>query len=1732
MFLGPDNYKHEDNAIIKKCSACGDKNLRFLGLIGNIGGLPVWICGNGHTVYPFYSELDEWLVYVIYEGGLPSFVNGEQEIGVNVSDYGCCDLPKSGLSKNVYYPMPGENSLTNSEYPCKIPQQIKINIAGLKGVYGGRQAYKHYQKTCAEKLINDGTPPYGQCDLYYTGGGTASNNNTLPWSFTCCGADISDSCWCSQQIFNWNADIQQYEGCACTPEESAAFDANWADCEYAENGMYITNWDACKHKGDCYYFKCIQRCTSTPTANFVNRDYYGATNRYWRPLSYGGNCTIPPNDIRNCASWSTCDISDPQISQTGTPCNVCNEPIPLVSCHECGTLRCSDQNSKYRVDCSMPNKNFYYDLPGLEVLQDKSALLGLFSLPHEYWSVGCDYLNVNIPSWATKDLNDLFPGGCAELKAQAAMYMNNAIQFNAAALFTAANTSIEQPHCLRRSNRNSGAALNTDDISNQTIILDRMYPIRQDIMWDQSEEKGRDNEPSQPFITQDTYGKGSDIEPELVAIIHSESGVGGQIAFQTWPVSYDTDEFIDIEYPNPDSINSCRRKRRLKAHGYGVMYPFIDDPIWITEDAVTSASNLSGGNAYNFPVYLPGKNYKVGDTIEFKFWQALDDPTNNSWFREVVIASGVITEVNSDGGIVWYEFTGDPITGDCPCTKDKYCGGLSNYCYPESHPFTEDYLEGWCYKGGEACETMEDPLECTFGGESIYVGSNCYPLSHPWELDPPGYAGRSSCSGLAEDGIPAQWQDDTIIPSKAPKYYYSWLPEPGCFSNADPLFLEYFTLENTQEYNFNGEQWPACSPLIKVYEKDDGSLNVKTRYKDYYFNGLAPCRKSNDVISANTLFVAYSGGSGVVDNVINASTTRTIDNYCRVYGFYQQKQYDCGLNYRGQFIMRAQGSSCEPAIGTVDVSFTRREAKTDITISAPINQDYLLPEYLPEPVNGLVEAGFPFLNGSVDKWQGNTPIGHNPDPRNNCLINLRKYYDLDLVEYDCDEYCTPQFDMDGLFTGWNCEYESYQDYDYTNVFGDLVTAKRTNFRGICGYPWEKDCKANSNEDFKDPTPECFVDSSGNLECNFLDDNGNLSNITKDNCNPFCMLTNTSAIINIAEIERNDACPNSSYLITNGESIGTNYLGSVEYTYKIPLTGTTIPCSTPSLDNNGPNYFVVWAYGKYGTDPSAIADKIEEYLTYWADRYSSLGLDVQGWRALYPPEPFDYPTDYNLKMFFGKIFEVEGVGRVKILWDVCRLINWGGGPEDTARVFIDRLAGQQILSHGLGGGIKSLSILNPGNGYAFEVEERSKPTGVSPIVDINLSIVSKPLDRKRKSETWTIESYNLSHSGTGYNIGDTIPIYFNDNDAIRDGIQYKSVPTLEVTDVDISGQIISTSIISSGSYYKWIKTGHHRAYPITVSVNNYWEGPDGVTGLGRNAELHPVVDVRPEILVSGIMVKNDNYGRIVDIRIAASGLDYIPNGKYWLTQTSFNGINLEHLVDPCKYDMDALDPIPVFSGYDGGYEDGTRAGWRYVAPPLNMNGGNVLKWSDRVESWNNVIHSGLCPIPLMNRTYSMALTETVDLIQAQCSGPECEAISASFYSYYNNNDIGHLICNRHTGFYGDAFNIVNLEGGSDTDFPSIDDNLTPIIMLARSVGADPKSGLRNGVEGCYVPIGSGTCSGEDTGIDGGRNNPSDECSGGNEYTIVGTFGGANGGNYHLHRVYKMGGENITMTISTS
>jgi|688.fasta_scaffold06232_2 hypothetical protein len=1771
MFLGADKYKHEDYRHIKKCSQCGDKKLRYLGLWGNTPGLPLWLCGNGHLVYPFYDELNEWFTYVIYEGNIPSFLIDANVTTIpgGVSDYNCCEIPKSGVSKNVLYPLPDEQQSQGDEYPCKIPRQLSIGINGILGVLGSRSAIKHVKKACCQQQLSSFSPTdcisYGDEDLGQVG-------------VTCCNnRNIGYSCACNEWIYNWVDGA--WKACECSEEEYLAWDEQYPGCESDPITGEILNWEICKYAGLCNWFKCVKKCTETPEFNSPNIDFYNAPAEFWAPLNYGidnlgPRCDLPPKDKRECQTWPICYSND-YINCTGSEnaeiggasgCTKCNEAIPLVACHECGTLRCSNQDLKYRVECDMPNEYFTYPMPGMEGLSNANQLMALFGLPHNITAISCSDIEITIPYEAARDLDTIFPTDCAKREAQS----NIPFIFNAKGLYTGFNTEVRQPTCLRRQSRNPGGAVNTGDISNQTIILDRVKPFTNasDAIWEEEDKKGRPGVTVQPFINQTFQDLGSDIEPEIIAIIHSESGVGGQVAFQTWPVAYDVDDdqLISLEHPNPDNPDQCRKYYRPKARGYGIMYPFIDDPIWKTD--------------YNFPIFLAGKNYKVGDKIEFRFWQTLDgdfDPANDEIFREVVIASGVVTEVNSEGGILWYEFSGTPIAGDCPCARDEYCGYLSSACYPEDHPNTEDGLNssefidgGFCYQGEPVCEQLTEGSECDLG-DIIYVPGNCWPHQRSWELSSPGYYGKSSCSGLAVAGQQARLENNATIPAKAAKYYYSWLPEPECFLGIEPNFLEYLAYDNTYfsyGYNFNGELFSACSPLVKIYRNEiTQGYEIKTRFNDYNFVPN-PCRKSDNFGDANTLFVSYADGDGNIEPENSGQNTRTLDNYCRVYGFYQQKQYDCSLRYQGEYIMRSHdglgySAGCEPKIGLIDISFERKEAKTDITIAAPVNQDYIMPEYLPEPdSDGLVESYFPYYHGSVEKWQLKNPNINFPDPRNNCEINLRKYYEANVLEYDCDEFCNPAFDEFGFFTGWDCYYNEYKEYNYIDVLGNNRQGWRTNFRDSCGYPWEMDCKKVMNEDFKEVPPECYVDENGELICNDVNISQNETE-TVDKCDPFCMFQNTSAIIAIKEIEQDTGCPNSNNLITDGNSsFDTKCYGSVAYSHRIVLTGTNIgldiygnadpyglECATyGNLNENKENVFTIFAYGSQDADINQLKAKADEYLSIWEARYASIGRPgLPGWRALYDAEPDNYPVDNNLSMFFSKMFEVEGVAKIRVLFNICDMAMYTDcdaiGGIANEQDFINYQFGEGLTSNGLGGSVKSVSILNPGNGYAFEVEERYAPTGIINPQDMMITIESSRKNKKRKSETWSLSDYTLTHSGIGYEIGQTIPLLFNDTDAIRDGVGYLSYPTLEVTNVNISGQITETQIINSGEYYKWIKTGEHRAYPISININNYWEGPDGAVGLGKHLELKPIVDVKPSSYITKeidgiptqVLIPNPAYGSIVDVKITNSGMDYFLNGKYWVINSNFQHMQLDHLVDPCKYDVNVADPNdPVISGI--GFID--LIGNRYVNPPMTMNGGNVIKWSDKVKSWNTVIYSGNCPVDLMKRTYYMALTEGVDLMPAYCNGSECQAIKQSWDQYLECLSApgtpeceefvaDHLLCNRFTGFYGDAFNIVNIEGGNgDTDAPfgTTGDDWAETMRLLNRLGLGGKAGRFNAIDGCDIRTEGGQngipCGGSDSVIDGGRGNAADSCNGNNEYTLL----------KGLHRIYRMGGQDITMTIS--
>jgi len=1653
MFLGADKFRHQEYGAIKKCSKCHDKNLRYLTQLSAGGKQPVFLCGNGHIVFPEYDDQSPGTPYVLLEGNPLYDLPFEIEQGSHgTKNCGCCD--------------------GGAAYGCNLPNQIEVKFNNFLGVAAGatpiQAGINIYEYPNWGRFKNR----YNVCDHNnITGGETPASS----WSAQCDCISMAGPCV-----------ICPYEG---QPNMPSAGDFSWSDnCNVSNNVVF---W--------------------VPTDN--NNPYDRCGNTY-PDLSLCNNCD--PNNM-------------------GGP--ECFEGVVRPYCHDCGTHKCSDFDAKYRFPCSPPDNNFSYSLSDTSTKVDPQTVLSAFisaglALVDNVSTVGYGVggaclgggnnpTNAGIAAYAAGPyLVGLLPG--IDSPDIGNSYGN--IEAYYEELFDSFwSRSFLQPHCARKVTGSED--INVEDINNQRIILDRV-DYNSSIFWDDSDRRSKEGVEYQAYIETPIIGQsGSDVEPELIALIISESGTGGQIAFQTYPVTFDTDNFIEDDTPPETKGNACKTKTRIKAFGYGVMYPFIDDPIWRTENSNLEGEDIGGGPAYNFPVFLPGKNYKVGDKIEFRFWQTLDnppqpDPSAGEVYRTVVLATATITEVDGTGGILWYEFDGEPISGDCPCTKDKYCGWLSRACYPEEHPNTEDGIEGYCPRG-EMCEglVVEDCLLSL----PVYTGSNCFPLSPSWDIG--GYHGRSSCSGLAEDGIPATWDGQYIIPSKAPRYYYAWLPDPDCFFAYDNDFLEYMAFD--EYFSFNGpffnqdrDDFPGCSPLYKIYRNaTTDNLDIKTRFKDYYVVG-PPCRKTYIASDANTLFVKYDGGDGSIVNP--PSTARTDDNYCRVYGFYQQKQYNCGVTYEGQYILRAQTTigSCQPIIETIRIEFNRAEVKNDITISAPVHQDYLLPEFLPTPENGVVSAAWPYQQGKLNNWILYDPFSHIPDPRGNCAISAKVYYEQNgKIEYDCDNFWTTE---DNGATWDANDYKEY--YDGFNK----RTAWRNTFEPICGYPWEYNCKkGGTNSDFVDPTPSCFIDENGEVVCEGIDETGNFTDPEQDPCNPYCMLSNSSANIVIKDIETDPGClngdlitANNRYFIMRCSPFQANYTSIIE----IPGLERTDGCNERTSHIPGNNDFVViFAFGdKSIVTPQIVDAKIQEYLLFWEQRYADLGLGWPGVAAILGNNE-GQPFDRGLTNFYNTIFEIEGLGRVHVLPRLCEMADYFPPSNDIndcpfLSEWLDRMYNEgRNAVHEFGGKIKEIGIINPGDGYAFEVEERYPPSGVVQPKDIVLEINSISSSKRRKLETWSLDNYTLTHNGNGYSVGDTIPISFNDQDAIRGGVQYKSIPTIEVTEVDESGIITNSSILNSGEYYKWIKTGQHRAYPVSIIVNNYWESPkEGIIGIGRHAELRPVVGVDPT---------QDTYGKIIDIIIDESGIEYLPTGKYWFIDTYVGKLNIQHLVDPCRHEIGVGNPLSIQELLTVGNVSNTV----YINSPSDNNG-VPIKWKDKVKPWSTIITSGECPLELMNKTYEMCLLENVQLMPADCSSSDCSEIlnvptpfvegfceegTVDWNSRQSVFCAGSFsaLCNKATAFYGDRY--------KKTSFLSITSDY-PLVA-----------------EGCNQLYGFPNIDFYNNGSTEwpGYSNSADQCYRSAEYSIVGNWYGGGDGAFGSqlpaagqHKIYGFNGSPLTMSIS--
>ena len=1791
--LGADKFKKSYLGVIRECSKCGDKNIRYL-------GVGAWLCGNGHQLdaVPVKENgliINNYLITTTY-----GIERADETYGITAPSY----YPSVwGQSNTVINPPAWDKDgcLCDGQ-TCDLPSQLQITFNNFLGVAGGALGSANYSIAIKYGVGVDATFPNTEMVGFFLNGKNIcdSNIDALQIENGCWQGPIGninlceDNSWqdnepiCGDGIGSWELNCKCYSATGscwiCDPGEGSF---TWNDtCEFTQEVFWVPT----------DYMNDIDRCGDT----YLNPSSDCATDR-----------TLP--SYMNCSEY---DINTGEYIPGGIDGSLiskgCYNKVNRKRCHQCGTLRCTGQDAKYRIECSPPNKVFSYSLSEIVDLSKIPTITEAFrdNGSNFYFNMGdgpCAAGSLDGSPKPGIGIASTLYVGCDSDERFAAFSLPNCgdtIQGIGASLHDISpsfwDRTIEQPKGLRAA-RVVGD-LNIDDINNQTIILDRV-PSNPAIWWDSSEIRAKPGVSQQAYIEYPVIaGSGSDVEPELIAVIISESGTGGQVAFQTWPVSFDTDVLLD-DPDDPYGYNQCPSKSRVKAHGYGVMYPFLDDPIWSKE------------TEYNFPVFLRGKNYQIGDKIEFRAWRAMDgamdrqqgyeqsiaseipdispgnhDPAWEETIREVIVATATITEVDGRGGILWYEFDGDPISGDCPCERDwpgdpgdtdlniplqSSCGSISSFCYPEEHAKIDFINCGFYASTVPSCEYAEEevkgPNDCNILYTPIVGSTDCYPNKTIVELSNSGIYRLSSCSTMTEPPVYGYWNGSYDIPPKSAKFKYEWLPNPMCYWNVSEGFATNYLVDR------------GCSPLFQLYNDNNGNLQLRRKFKDYEISPKAPCRKSDDA-QGNTLFVKYDGGDGTIssgvlnkpccyvifddikdDNVcpsggvfvgnseeqclccpegysgvfppgdarqgrccIDCSETspendppspillnceapcwesllerpdcesingrpvcsklidnesnedcesnsdvlnwiselralcgdyiigsytvtptlcegdapipRTNDDYCRVYGFYQQKQSPCVISYEGQYIMRSQTNigSCEPFIGTLNIDFIRLEAKIDISVMAPTVQDYLLPELLATPTNGLVSSEWNkgFSQGGFGVWTENMS-SYYPEPRSNCEINEKKSIVAEANVIDCEEKCirndesgtecvyNPRTNLGGCF---DCYIEGYRDY-FDNF--NNREAWRNSFIEYCGYPWESNCSKAQNEEYQEDTAECYIDpDTGELICQspagVLGENdfwltGNGFSIQeeeeKPKCEPFCMVQNTSAVLGVKKI---DTCQSTDCFVSTESYPDKRVIGypdryytlegdgkTYHYTYLINTANGSRPeyydwdgwqFNCPKLTKSGDSTpmstapIIIKCYKDDSDTEANIANidaAMNNYLLYWQQLYQG---EYKWWEALLPSAEYQY--DQQWRLFSDYLFKSDPTIR-KIdlfLLGVCiappisfENCKWSNKDGET-----------------YAGSIEEIVILNPGSGYAFEVEERFAPTGIALIDNIIISgVVSAPLNIRRKEETWGLESYSLSHNGSGnYDPGDTITIKFNDEDARRNGVEYIRYPTLLVESIDESGVITETSILESGEYYVWKGTGQHRAFPISMTINNYWQHPYGLdmtADLGEGALLRCVVNTDPE---------SSDYGRIVDVVVDAGGRNYVETGKYWYinTQGTPSAFDISHLVDPCKFDVGVGDPLTTWDlqqtrwrkdeyGFEQTYEYRLPDAPFYVKSPGDPAGGPI-RWRDKVESWNTVLTRDKCPLQLMERNYKMALTESINLLEAECDSADCAKITSS------------------------------------------------------------------------------------------------------------------------------------------
>jgi hypothetical protein len=611
-------------------------------------------------------------------------------------------------------------------------------------------------------------------------------------------------------------------------------------------------------------------------------------------------------------------------------------------------------------------------------------------------------------------------------------------------------------------------------------------------------------------------------------------------------------------------------------------------------------------------------------------------------------------EIRSYFGEPWYKpfnpeddppdaegcITDDSVKGDSGGQSDQL---IPLYCPPDSNQ------TGYCNESCDGripcdknCTCSDEDCVCTkqqtyaFGLTFIsgWFPRNdydyCWPLNNTWEF--PNFTenyGLSACSGdPVVSGFRPYLDGDTIIPHKRPQYEYVWQPNTTAFTESIESIIELNPLENKGKayVNFIKDEYlsiEGCNPLrVDRFGKSYKFIDP-TGERTYPTN---PCRKTN---------------SG---DPIPSGAIRTSDDYCRVYGFYQQRQPDCEILYRGQYIMRAaekygfgqnpnypafscpspdnpyplyvEGhtwTDCEPIIGDINIRLKQIESQFDISVGAPYSQDYLIPENLPLPYvgpDGKYESTADAWNEpSLSKTNNTRFFDHGFYEPN----RYAKYEDKQLPENESEEIgereqiLSPVFLVNPVFN-----MPDVDGGDYPTTFEDALVDlynpgvwdlpdPRSNCRpGVSGISCEDECD--------NPTygPNVNLPATGTRndlrsECPYPWERwGNDQSNTND-IDYYCMLKNNSAEIVIDEIvECEDCFSNDIVRIDYIQNLNnTQYPALFWYSYAIEVPseeepapeptpapsssspGTSAPADDQDQTTPGPRYILFRLYGNFG-----------------------------------------------------------------------------------------------------------------------------------------------------------------------------------------------------------------------------------------------------------------------------------------------------------------------------------------------------------------------------------------------------------------------------------------------------------------------------------------------------------------------------------------------------------------------